>query len=927
MKTSSKWIEGIAPETPVTEVADQVLRARLNAAMEFVATASRKTVKDPEYVHQLRVATRRATAALNAFKPWLDESILRKLRKRLRRIRRVAGEARDLDIFASALAQRKEELSDEHQKSLRFLLRQADKLRESTLNEVISLRAFRKKLRRGKRKLMKALHAPVPSPVVRLDGQVKANGIPTLPPDTRCATFRDAAQQSLPPLLAQVMAAAKRDLEDLDALHQLRLTTKRLRYAMEIFAGCFGPAFKKDLYPKIETLQQMLGDINDSRQITARLDCLAEQVKELRSAGDPKTDVLRSTLAELRRGQVKQGQERHSQFVAWWKEFNREDFSNDMARELGREQGQALASSSHRGVDQREVVLSPGTAMGDGPARTVQRSTILSEDARISAHSQTRRIAAIDVGTNSIRLTVAEVSSDGRYRILDDEKETTRLGRGLEATGEMAPDAMERSAQSIARMKKIADGYNVDVLRAIGTCALREAANRDDFLALVERQAGLVIEPIVAEAEAYLAHVSVANAFDLRSLSVAVVDIGGGSTEIVFSSQGVVEQIYTLPLGAVLLTEKFGGPENPAGPLYRKMRRETLGVLKREIRKLPFAPQMIIGTGGTYTSLANVSMQREGSAKPAGLLPAGVRGYERNRSEVRHLLEWLRKMPLPNRIRVPGLSRERADIIVAGLTIVERVMKYLGVNRLQVHDGGIRDGLLRTMAATLFPSEDRGHSESPDRLRSVRQFASACSYEEAHCLHVAGLAVQIFDQLAEHSQIMPEKWADPGNRILLEAAAILHDVGYFVNYSKHHQHSYHLIAHSDLAGFTPRETELVANIGRYHCRAEPKRKHPNYAKLAKADRRLVRRLSAILRIAEGLDRGHTQNVRSITTRIEDSSAVFLLDAADDPAVDIWGAEHKCRLFQKVFKLKPRFEWNRPLRAMTPPPASPVRVPG
>src|SRR5262249_10121994 len=150
-----------------------------------------------------------------------------------------------------------------------------------------------------------------------------------------------------------------------------------------------------------------------------------------------------------------------------------------------------------------------------------------------------------------------------------------------------------RSAEAITRMKKIAEGYNVDMLRAIGTCAIREAANRDDFLALVERQAGLVVEPIVAEAEAYLAHLSVAKAFDLRNLSLAVVDIGGGSTEVVFSAHGVVEQIYTLPLGAVRLTEEFGGPEESAGPSYRIMRRETLRALRRHIRKLPFVPQLI----------------------------------------------------------------------------------------------------------------------------------------------------------------------------------------------------------------------------------------------------------------------------------------------------------------------------------------------
>src|SRR5262249_27849073 len=161
--------------------------------------------------------------------------------------------------------------------------------------------------------------------------------------------------------------------------------------------------------------------------------------------------------------------------------------------------------TSHRGLEE------PGV-----PISNINRSASVSLDPKSADTAQPRRIAAIDVGTNSIRLTVAEIANDGRYRILDDEKETTRLGRGLETTGEMAPEAMARSAQAIARMKKIADGYNVDVLRAVGTCAIREAANRDEFLTLVERQAGLSVEPIVAEAEAYLAHTSVAKAFDLR---------------------------------------------------------------------------------------------------------------------------------------------------------------------------------------------------------------------------------------------------------------------------------------------------------------------------------------------------------------------------------------------------------------------------
>lgn len=239
--------------------------------------------------------------------------------------------------------------------------------------------------------------------------------------------------------------------------------------------------------------------------------------------------------------------------------------------------------------------------------------------------------------------------------------------------------------------------------------------------------------------------------------------------------------------------------------------------------------------------------------------------------------------------------------------IVERVMKHLGVNRLQVHDGGIRDGLIRTMARALFPEDSRPSPAPPDHLRSVRQLAVNCSHEERHGNHVVHLAGQIFDQLAETFP-EPGGWSEPGNRLLLEAAALLHDVGYLINYSQHHKHSYHLIAHSDLVGLTPREIELVANVARYHCGVEPRRKHPNFGKLPRADRKRVRRLAAILRVADGLDRNHVQNVRGVTLRVESDTVRFLLEAAKDPAVDIWGAVRKSPLFQKVFAIKPRFKW-------------------
>lgn len=530
---------------------------------------------------------------------------------------------------------------------------------------------------------------------------------------------------------------------------------------------------------------------------------------------------------------------------------------------------------------------------------------------KTAAANPVKRIGAIDVGTNSIRLIVAEASADGTYRVLDDEKETTRLGQGLEATGNMALQAMERSAQAIARMKSIANGFGVEMLRAIGTCAVREAANREEFLNLVRQQAGLDVEPIAARDEAYLSHLSVGHAFDLSKSLAAVVDLGGGSAEVILSSFGVIDQVFSLPLGAVRLSEKFPGLERYVGKDYRRMRRSIRRVLNKTVGKSPFVPQLLIGTGGTFTSLANIALQNGSQAEKTST-KGSARGYALNRSQLRHLIDWLRKLPLKTRTKIPGLSPDRADIIVAGAVIIERIMKHLGVNRLQVHDGGVRDGLLRTMVNTLFPRPEGEAPEPPGPMRSVLQFAASCGFEERHCRHVAYLATSLFDQLAPVG--LPQ-WADPANRLLLEAAAFLKDIGYLINYSKHHLHSYHLVIHSDLAGFTPRQIHVLACIVRYHRKAPPQMKHPEFASLSKADRELVGRLAALLRLADGLDRNRLNNVRNVNVRLEKNKAYIDLEAAENPTVELWGAESKSPLFHQVFDMKTYFTW-RQSSAMT-----------
>ncbi len=512
------------------------------------------------------------------------------------------------------------------------------------------------------------------------------------------------------------------------------------------------------------------------------------------------------------------------------------------------------------------------------------------------------RLAAIDIGTNSIRLIVAEPLRGGNYRILDEEKESTRLGENLSKTGQLDERAIEKSLGALRRMKQIAEGFQITELKTIATCAVREAINGDAFRRRAREELGIDIEVITAEREALLAFASVQRAFDLTNQHVAVADIGGGSTEIVLAYGNLVEAVYTTQLGAVRMSEVYSetasneGFEALLAGIDRHLRKHTKNPL--------FVPHTLFGSGGTFTNLAAMAMAARGQDRTP------VRGYQVTRAEVRHLLERLRKMPLKERAGVPGLSPDRADIIVAGLAIVDRVMNRFDVNAVQVHNRGVRDGLLLTMIDQQLGTQ----VEQPrDRDAALERLAASCGCEMAHSRHVARLAGSIYDQLAKSYELNPQ------DRSLLEAAAKLQDVGYLINYDQHHKHSYHLIMHSRLEGFQPHELELIANVARYHRGADPKRKHSNFRQLSERDQRRVRQMAAILRVAGGLDRSNTQQVTDVVVEVGHDDAITLRIAARQfPEVDIWGARKRSHLFEKIFDASLIVEWDDRSHAAEPP---------
>jgi exopolyphosphatase / guanosine-5'-triphosphate,3'-diphosphate pyrophosphatase len=512
------------------------------------------------------------------------------------------------------------------------------------------------------------------------------------------------------------------------------------------------------------------------------------------------------------------------------------------------------------------------------------------------------RIAAVDVGSNSIRLVVAEVLASGGYRVLDEERENTRLAAALTKTDRLDPKAADATVNVLRNFLSITTGFGANQIRAIGTSALRDAEDGPEFCDRVRKELKLSIEVISANEEARLAFLSVARAFDISGREVAVADIGGGSTEIVLASSGLVDQVYETKLGTVRVAEECEVTGRSTEKQVQKLRDFVDRALKKETGKPPFVPDMLFGTGGTFTAMASIIMSRQGQAGQP------MWGFRVTRAQISHLMADLAQMTLEKRCKVPGLSPQRADIIVAGLAVIERIMSHLRVNVVQVHTRGVRDGLLLTMVNDLqvrsgsligaqgVPST----TSSEDRRAAVEEFAKNCGVDLQHARQVSRIAGSLWEQLTAPLKLKAD------DRELIELAAMLANVGYLINFEGHHKHSYHLILNSELPGFERRQLQVLANVARYHRGSRPKTKHENYQELTAEDQGRVCGLAAILRLALALDRTHQQNVGEVKAHLRDEDVRIIIQAQGDAGVDLWAAERKVELFEKVFGRNVRF---------------------
>jgi exopolyphosphatase/guanosine-5'-triphosphate,3'-diphosphate pyrophosphatase len=496
------------------------------------------------------------------------------------------------------------------------------------------------------------------------------------------------------------------------------------------------------------------------------------------------------------------------------------------------------------------------------------------------------RIAAIDIGSNSIRQTIADVSPGGNIRVVDEMRASPRLGAGVDRTGALSEIAVQNALATLSRMATLAKQQGAKRTEVVATSAVREATNGAAFLNLVREATGLKVRVLEGSDEARLSFLSALAHFDLASGRAVVMDIGGGSLELALSADGLVDRLISLPMGAIRMTERFLARDSTERGM-RRLRKYVRRELQEHLSAKHWRAAQVIASGGTFTNLASIHLARLGmdSART-------VHGTVVPRIELEHIVDMLHNMSPSERQGVPGLSAARADIIVAGFTVAAEVLARLDVSDLVVSAYGIREGILLEAARVVPAPADPGEA----RERSVRELAERSHYEKPHALRVQRLALELFDAVGARLG------CGPTERQILSDAALLHDIGYHINYDKHHKHSYHLIQHAELMGMNPREQVAVANIARYHRGAKPKSKHGNFKNLDAKLRAKIRRLSAILRVADGFDRGHAGAVEHLKVRW--TKRALRITAVPNPKalsmrLDLWGASRKSDLLAEI----------------------------
>ncbi len=511
----------------------------------------------------------------------------------------------------------------------------------------------------------------------------------------------------------------------------------------------------------------------------------------------------------------------------------------------------------------------------------------------------------IDLGSNSWRLVVftyqpGPPSDHGPWwKRTDELYETVRIGAGLGATGRLSNEAISRGLETLTVFERFcrANGLDPEDVHAVATSAIRDASNRADFVRRAERRTGLRIEVLSEDEEAFFGYVAAINTSTMTD--GVVLEIGGGSLQLIRVADRLAHERGSFPLGAVLLTEELLPGPGPAKKKelerVRDRVRETLGDLGwlAAPSETPEAPagerRRLVGLGGAVRNLAAAAHQHTDD------LDLGVQGYRITRETLDGLVRTLARLPASERAAVPGIKPGRADIVLAAALVLQTVLQLGEFEDVEATEAGLREGAF--LARTLLAGQAQPLFDDV-REAAVRNLAIQYESDIAHVEHVARLSLQMFDSLVQQDLLAPL----PGERDLLKAAAMLHDVGMTIAYDDHHKHSRYLIVSAELPGFDPRERALIAQISRYHRKGTPKL--GELEGLAEpGDEELLERCSVILRLAEHLERGRDQSVSQARLRANGGGVDLHLDAVgQDLILPRWSVERygDGEAFERVF---------------------------
>ena len=514
-------------------------------------------------------------------------------------------------------------------------------------------------------------------------------------------------------------------------------------------------------------------------------------------------------------------------------------------------------------------------------------------------------LASIDMGTNSLHMVIVRIDPQlPAFTIIGREKDTVRLGDREPGTGRLTPEAMERTLQALRRFLKVAQTLNAQQVIAVATSAVREAPNGREFLKRVEEEIGLFVDLISGQEEARRIYLGVLSGMEFTPQPQILIDIGGGSTELILADTQEAKFLSSTKVGAVRLTAELVNTDPIHEIEFLYLQAYARAMMERAVEELqsqlkPGEIPRLIGTSGTIETLATLQAR-----ELLGIVPTPLTGYQLTLPYLQDLVSRLRRMTNAERAMLPGMNDRRSEIILAGAVILQETMSLLGVERLTVCERSLREGVIVDWMLSHGLIEDHLRYQSSVRERSVMKIAHKYQVKVDYSDRVAKFALEIFDQ----TQGYLHSWGEE-ERQLLWAAAILHNCGHFISHSSHHKHSYYLIRYGELLGYSEAEVEAIANIARYHRKSPPKKKHEVFNNLpTKSHRLMVSQLSAMLRLGVALDRRQLGAIQKIYCDYRPSVRelhlkLFATQPQDDCALELWSLEYKKEVFEQEFSVK------------------------